>query len=195
MAHIVDGRARQKFNGCRLAFRQPLRFRRRRHGVGFKVVDRGGHFRARHTVDRRVMHFGDDRETAFGQTFDIIETFNDREFPQGPRRVHGPRVQARHLNAELPPVAGLGQGDMADVIFDVEVRVFEPVGMIEAQRHAHDALAERARHMQPRLVVFQNFLEAQNTALDGGLVIDRHTADMHGRVRCFEIQERGIHRA
>ena len=42
---------------------------------------------------------------------------------------------ARVLDAQLAPVAGFGQGDMAHVELEVEVIIVDPVGMIEIQRH------------------------------------------------------------
>ena len=56
-------------------------------------------------------------------------------FPERAGPIQWPGVQAGDLDAELAPVAGFGQGDMAHVEFEVEVIIVDPVGMIEIQRH------------------------------------------------------------
>ena len=52
------------------------------------------------------------------------------------------RVQPRHLDAELPPIARPGQGDVPHVVLEVEVRILDPIRVIEPQRHLHEALPE-----------------------------------------------------
>ncbi len=51
-------------------------------------------------------------------------------------------MQSCDLNAELAPVAGLRQRDMTDMKFDVEIRIVDPVGTIEIQRHLFEFLAK-----------------------------------------------------
>ena len=45
------------------------------------------------------------------------------------------RMQPRDQDAQLPPVAGGGQREVADVIFDVEILVLDPVGVVERERN------------------------------------------------------------
>ena len=104
-------------------------------------------------------------------------------------------MKPRDLNAELTPVTGLGKCDMTDMKLDVEVRVFDPVGMVEAHRHANDALPERAREMKACFVVFEDALEAEHAPFDRRLVVNRQAADVHGCIGRLEIEKRRIHRA
>ncbi len=65
-------------------------------------------------------------------------------------------MQTRGLNAQLAPVAGLRQADVADVKLEIEVFVFDPIRMVEAERYVDELLAERARAVQPLFDVTQN---------------------------------------
>ena len=89
-----------------------------------------------------MMHLGEQRETPRRQTRDIVEPLDNREFPQRLAEVHRSRMQPRDLDAQLPPVAGLGQRDVTDVIFHVEIGILDPVRMIEVERHTHQPLAK-----------------------------------------------------
>src|SRR5690606_16414047 len=103
-------------------------------------------------------------------------------------------MKPRDLDAELAPVAGLRQRNVPDMELDVEIRILDPVRMVEVHRHMDDALPERPREMQPRLVILENAFESEMAALDGRLVVDRQPADMHWCVRRLEIEKRRIHR-
>jgi len=46
---------------------------------------------------------------------------------------------------KLPPVARLGEGDVADVVLEVELPVLHPIRMIEVARNADHLLAEGTR--------------------------------------------------
>ena len=81
-------------------------------------------------------------------------------------------MDARGLDAELAPVAGLGQGDVADVVFDVEILVLDPGGIIEIERHAQDFFTKVGKPMQPAFKLRQNVLEAYNPAGCGGLIVN-----------------------
>ena len=101
-------------------------------------------------------------------------------------------MEPRDLNAELPPVARLGQCDVADVEFDVEFRVFDPIGIIEIERHAHQPLPETPRATEATLDEAQDILEADEPAGGGGRIIDPDRADMHRGMRCLKIDERRV---
>ena len=115
-------------------------------GVGASardVVEGAGDLQQRDAVDRRVVDLRHDREAAGGQPDDVVEALDDVHLPQRPAPVERPRVQPRHLDAELPPIARAGQGDVPHVVLEVEVRILDPVRVIEPQRHLHEALPER----------------------------------------------------
>jgi hypothetical protein len=136
-----------------------------------------------------MMHLGDERETAGRQALDIIQALDDDELPQGLGQIERARVKARDLDAELPPVAGLGQSDVADMVFDVEIGILDPVRMIHVQRQAYEALAEAARAAQPARDELENVLEAHEAAGRGRGIVDADRADVHRCVRRLEIDE------
>ena len=67
---------------------------------------------------------------------------------------------------------GLGQGDVADVVLEVELGVLHPPRVVEVARHPHELLAERPGQVQPRLEVGQDALERHRAARRGGRVVD-----------------------
>src|SRR5215475_12166958 len=95
------------------------------------------------------MGLGHDGEAARGQALDVVEALDYVHLPKGLAEIEVARVQARHLDAELAPVPRLWQGNVADVVLKVEVRVFDPVGMVEAEGDLHQLLAERAGDVEP----------------------------------------------
>ncbi len=93
--------------------------------LGRQVQHRGEDVVARHPVDRRVVHLAVDRLAAALQPVDEVE------LPQRAAPVERAGVQPGGLLGELPVVARLGQGELADVVLDVEVRVLDPVRLVE----------------------------------------------------------------
>ena len=61
----------------------------------------------------------------------------------GRLRSSGREMQPRRLDAQLPPVTGLRQRDVADVVLEIEVLVLDPLRMIQAERHVRQLLPER----------------------------------------------------
>ena len=93
-------------------------------------------------VDRDMVDLGDDRIAAFRYARNVVEPLDDVDLPERLREVQRAGVDARDQDAQLTPVAGMGQGDVADVVLEVEVLVVHPVREIEFQRHAHEAATE-----------------------------------------------------
>jgi hypothetical protein len=112
-------------------------------------------------VDRRVVDLGQQREAARRQLVEAVQPLNDVDLSQRALQVERARVDARGLDAELAPVAGLGQRDVAHVVLKVEQLVLDPVGLVQRQRHVQQLAAEERRAVQPRLDVRQDGLEAQ----------------------------------
>jgi hypothetical protein len=98
-------------------------------------------------------------------------------------------MQAGYLNAQLPPVAGLGQGDVADMIFEVEIRIVDPIGMVEIEGNADQFLAETACLVQAALDMRQYVLEPDETSRRCRRIIYPNRPDMHRRVGGIEIDE------
>jgi len=101
-------------------------------------------------------------------------------------------VQPRHLDTQLPPVAGLGQGNVADVKFEVEIGIVDPIGMVEIEWNADKFLAKAACLVQAAFYVRQYVLEPYEPPGCGRRVIDPDRADMHRRIWGVEIDETGI---
>ena len=98
-------------------------------------------------------------------------------------------MEASDLDAELAPVTGLGQRDMADVEFKVELRVLDPIGMVEIERHPHQPLAKAARAGQSGTDEVEDILEADETARRCRGIVDGDRADVHRCVRRLQIDE------
>ena len=69
-------------------------------------------------------------------------------------------MEPGNLDAQLSPIPGCRQGNMADMIFKIEILVLDPIGMIEIERNAHKFLAKATCAAKPILDVPQNLLEA-----------------------------------
>ena len=150
-------------------------------------MNRCRNFGAGCTVDGSVMKFSDQSKAALRNPFDVIETLNDIGFPQRSTRIQWPRVQTGCLDTELAPVAGTGEGDVPHMEFEVEIRVLDPVGMIEAHRHSHKALPECTRFMQAFVEEIENLLESYRTAWRRRLIVNSEAADVHRHVAGFQI--------
>ncbi len=79
-------------------------------------------------VDRRVMDLGVDRGPAPGEAGDQVD------LPQRPAAVQRAGVQPGHLLGELGVGPWPRQRDLPDVVLDVEVRIIDPVRLIQAER-------------------------------------------------------------
>jgi hypothetical protein len=152
-------------------------------------MDRRHHLGAAHAVDRCVMDLRHHREAAGLGALDIVEALDDVHLPERLREVERAGVQARDLDAELAPVAGLGERDVSDVELEVEVRVLHPVGVVEVDRDVDDLLAEAARQVQAPLDVGEDALEGDRAAGSARLVVYREGADVHRRVGLLEVEE------
>src|SRR6056297_790434 len=73
------------------------------------------------------------------QAVEVIQAFNHVHFPGGTTHVQGTGMVARHVYAELSPVAGLGQATVRDVILEVEEFVLDPVRVIKLQWQSQEA--------------------------------------------------------
>ena len=101
---------------------------------------------------------------ALRHALDGVEALDDVQLPQRPRQVERPGVETGGLHAELVPVAGSRQGDLADVVLEVELAVLDPVRVVEVARHPHDLLAERPGEVEARLEVVEDLGEGDLAA-------------------------------
>ena len=139
-----------------------------------------------------MMHLVQHGKAALGNAFDIVEPLNHRIFPERFVHIHRPGIDARRLDAQLPPVARLGQGNMADVKFEIEIFVIDPIGMIEIQRHSHQLLAKYPRTIETPLDIAQYIFETDLAAGGCRGIINQQLPDMHRRIRGFGVGEHGI---
>ena len=115
------------------------RFTGPRHGlerVPLIRIEVGEHVEqdhARRAIDRGVVGLGQHRPSSVGEPLD------DVALPQRARAVHVPTDDPRHLLGELVGRPGRRQTEMPNVVVEIEVRVVDPVGMIELHRHGHEA--------------------------------------------------------
>ncbi len=143
-----------------------------------------------------MVDLGDERIASFRQPVDVVEAFDDVHFPERAVHVQRPRVVARHVDAELAPVARLGQPPVTDVVFEVEMLVVDPVREIEFQRYVHEPALEQRAHVQAALDVRENILEAHDLAArHRRLVEDRDRSEMSQVVRRLQVKELGVLRA
>src|SRR5206468_1322090 len=96
-------------------------------------------------------------------------------------------------DAELAPVAGLGQGGMPDVKIEVEPIVERPIGIAEAQRQLHDLAPEEWRRVEVAFDVSEDLLEAKRTsARDVLLVVDVDHRAVRARIRAIDMKEQRV---
>jgi hypothetical protein len=158
-----------------------------RHGR--RVVQQHRDLGTRLDVDRRVVDLRQDREAVRRQVEKRVQPLDQVGLPQRPRQVERPSVDPRGLDAELAPVAGLRQRDVAHVILDVEPLVLDPVRVVELERHAQQLLPKNRRQVQPALDVFQEPLEAYPPPGRGRRIVDVDEGDVRIGVPRLRIDE------
>ena len=78
----------------------------------------------------------------------VGQAVDEVQLPQRPRAIQRPRGDSRDLLADLGVRRGLGQRELAHVVLEVEVRIVDPVGVVEVERDAAQAPAERRQQRQ-----------------------------------------------
>ena len=111
-----------------------------------------------------VVHLQQQGEAPGRDALDIVEPFDNIDLPHGLVPAQRRGVDARGENAQLPPVAGFGQGDVAHVVLEVKIRVFHPVGSAEAVGNKSQFATENRRQMQAVFQQGENLLEAHLAA-------------------------------
>jgi methylglutaconyl-CoA hydratase len=96
-----------------------------RHGLYARLTDDAA------SLDRGVMDLRQHREAVLRQVGERVQPLDEVELPERPRHVERARVDPRGLDAELPPVAGLRQRDVPDVVLEIESLVLDPVRVVE----------------------------------------------------------------
>ena len=135
------------------------------------------------------MHFCVNRETPLRQVGYIVQALDDVTLPEGAGQVQRASVEPGDLDAELAPVAGLGQCDVAQVELHVEIGVFYPVGPIHAAGHFYQPRAKQRQAIQTLLEIGDHLLEANEATRGSRGIVDAQPADMLGRIGLFEVDE------
>ena len=141
---------------------------------------------ARGPVDGGVMELGQHRDATVAEAVDQVE------LPERMGAVQRAGDEPRDLLGQHPLVAGRGQRELADVEVEVEVRVVDPVGVVDPERHLGQAPAKRRQQVQPRGDQLGDRLERQLAAGRGGLVVDRQGADVGVVAAVLDRQELGV---
>ena len=121
--------------------------RRGAWAVRGEVMHRRDHLHAGHAVDRAVVQFQRHREGALRHSRNGIQPLDDGDLPRWATQIDLPTVQPCDLDAQLPPVTGLREPDVADVVFEIEVRIVHPVRSIESELRLGQASAKDIREM------------------------------------------------
>ena len=132
-------------------------------------------------VDGSVVNFDQQRKAARWQVHKTVQPLHHIDFPQRAVQVQRAGVDARRLNTKLPPVAGLGQGNVPHMVLKVKIFVLDPVRVRQLQRHAHYLAAKNRRAVQATLDMRQDAFEAHFATRCRGLVVNLE--DGHIRVR------------
>ncbi|HTT00206.1 MAG TPA: wax ester/triacylglycerol synthase domain-containing protein, partial [Streptosporangiaceae bacterium] len=150
-----------------------------------EVEQHGQQLGAGRAVDRRVVDLRVDGGAAAGQPGDQVD------LPQRAAAVQRAGVQPRDLLGELGVRPGAGQRELADVVLDVEVRVVDPVRLVQAERHAPQLAAQHRDQRQP---LPQHLGQPGQGQRLGRLprVQDAHPAHVAGGVRRLQGEERRV---
>ncbi len=160
--------------------------------LGRQRVQRLEELRPRLAVHDGVVHLAVHGEAARRRAGHVVQPLDDVGLPQRFAAVERPRVQPRHLDAQLSPVARVRQRNVAHVELDVEGRILDPVGTVEGQRHPDQPPAELRELLEARREEAQHVLEAHPAVRRRGGVVDGERGDVHEIVAALELQEHGI---
>ena len=77
--------------------------------------------------------------------------------------------------------------------FEIKVRVFDPIRVIQTKRNPGKSLPKCLRFVQSFIKKIQNFFKGDLAARRCALVVNSEAANVHRRVAGFQIQERRVH--
>ena len=147
------------------------------------IEDRGQHRGAGGAVDRGVVNLGQ-----LGDQTAVVDTLDHVQLPQRTAAVEWSGHDAADHLAQLFRVAGRGDRMVTDVEVDVEVRILDPVGQIETERHLDEAPAERCELIDPLEDDLLRHLET-GAPRHTGRVVDVERADVTEDARRLHVEE------
>ena len=188
--HIHVGAAEHAQGGG--ALNNPGRCLARIAGLGSEVMHDIHELCAGGPVHGAVVYLHQHGETVRRDALYVVQALDDIDFPHGLIAPQGSGVDTGRENTQLAPVTWLRQGNVAHVIFEIEIRVFCPVGPAQAIGHEGQLAPEDGRQMQAALQHGQDLLEAHLPPRCSGLVIYAHAADMLRQAVELGVQEHGV---
>ena len=150
----------------------------------FEVEQHAHDLRSGHAVHDRVVDLREHRDRS------AIEPVNQVQLPEGAGPVQRTADDPRHLLGQLGVGAGRRQGQLAHVEVEIEVRVVEPVGVVEPEGHLHQPPPERRQQRQPFRDQVLDVGQLEPPARRGGWIQDRqprHVARLPGRLEREEL--------
>ena len=109
-----------------------------------------------------------------------------------PRRaVHVQRAaeNARGQRVERLPILGGGQAQLANVVFQIEARILDPIGMIQAEGHVDQPPSSGRHQVQALLVETHHGFQGQRPVRRRGRIQDGDRGHVHWRGRRVLIDE------
>jgi hypothetical protein len=131
------------------------RWRRNSSDFRCEVEHRREDVRARHSVDRRVMNLGVNRDASVTNSSDQIH------LQERARAVQRTRVQARCLLGEHRVRAGGRKRDFAHALLEIEVGILYPIRLIWSERRVSQPPVEGCDEVQASLDNLAQSLERQ----------------------------------
>ena len=179
--HVAEG-ARDEFDRARSARGAPCRHGSAAHLIGFLEDDLADVHRG-HAVDHRLVRLAEECEAI------PLDAFDQVHLPERVAPVERPAHDPGDEVIELAQRAGCRQGGSAYVEGDVEALIVDP-----------DGRGESPGHLAQPLPVARDVGDAIADELDEALVIqgarllleESEAADVHGRGRALEIEERRV---
>ena len=131
-----------------------------RFRIGRGGEDDGKRSHARAAVDAGVVHLDVNREAA------ALETLDHVVLPERSGAIEQDHVQSRNQGLELLARSRLWQGDVAEMIVEIEIVVVDPDRMIELNRRQGQLALKERNEMKPALEMVTEHRE--NIGICGG---------------------------
>ena len=185
--------ADQQFPIIRHRVGAPLLGRRRhRRHLRSQVGQGQGHFQARGAVDGAVMGLEQQADAALRHPFQPVQAVDEVNLPWRAAHVQRAAENARGQRVERLPILGGGQADLANVILQIEARILDPIGMVQAERHVDQPPASGRHQVQAFLIEAHHRFQGQRPVRRRGRIEDGDRGHVHRRGRRVLVYEGGV---
>ena len=99
-------------------------------------------------------------------------------------------MQSSHQGLELLARSRFRQGDVTEMIVEIEIIVVDPDRMIELDRRHNQLTFEERNEMKPALEMVTK--RRENIGICGRRIEYCQAGNVHRRFRCFAVQKAGI---